>query len=239
VDNRKPVYLLSGGRGGDDRTFRPLVQAIFGETGKPEPVIAYVGVASDDNWVFYQFISRMIQQAGKCRITRVLLTSKKADVRKAQELLNTADAVFMSGGDVERGMEVLQEKGLETFFQSLYQQGKQFFGASAGSILMAREWVRWRDPEDDSTAELFPCLNFSPVICDTHGEADAWEELQAAIKLKGEGEMGYGIITGACLKVYPDGRLEAYGGAVSRYICRGQNVEKLSDLANLPLTNGS
>jgi peptidase E len=231
VEKRKPVYLLSGGRGGDDRTFAPIVQAVFRETGQSSPVIAYVGVANDDNWFFFKFISGMIKKAGDCQITRVLLNSKRANISKAQDLLNTADAIFMSGGDVERGIEVLGQKLLLDFFRDLYQQGKLFFGASAGSIMMAREWVYWPDPDDDASARLFPCLNLSPLICDTHGEGDNWEELQAALKLKGEGATGYGITTGSCLKVLPDGQVSALGGVVARYVCHRRKVEKLPDLS--------
>ena len=78
----------------------------------------------------------------------------------------------------------MQEKNITDFLVGLYKQGKPFFGISAGSIMLAQEWIRWRDPEDDTTAEIFPCLGIAPVICDTHGEEDGWEELQALIALE-------------------------------------------------------
>jgi len=48
--------------------------------------------------------------------------------------------------------------------------------------MLSKEWIRWRDPDDDATAEFFPCLGIAPLICDTHGEQDGWEELQALFK---------------------------------------------------------
>jgi cyanophycinase-like exopeptidase len=173
----------------------------------------------------------MIKMAGNCEVTRVLIASKKADIDKARKALYSADAVFVSGGDVEAGMQVLQEKNLSGFFKDLSAQGKVFFGSSAGAIMLAREWVRWRDPDDDSTAELFPCLGIAPVICDTHAESDDWEELKAALRLKKDGEPGYGICSGSCLKVYPDGRVEASGGAVAQYLNKGGKITKLPDLS--------
>jgi peptidase E len=226
----KSVYLLSGGRGGDSKATVSNIQSVFKETGKEVPLIAYVGVASDDNWMFFQFISALIKQAGKCQVNRVVINARKADLEKAKKTLQTADAIFMSGGDVERGIEVLEEKNLTEFFQGLFVQGKLFFGASAGSIMMAREWVRWKNPDDDSTAELFPCLGLTPLICDTHAEGDNWEELQAALKLKGTGSEGYGIPTGSCLKVCPDGRLEALSSPVYHYVNRNGRIERLKDL---------
>jgi cyanophycinase-like exopeptidase len=112
----------------------------------------------------------------------------------------------------------------------LYNKGKVFFGVSAGSIMLGREWVRWENPDDDSTAVLFPCIGMVPVMCDTHAEGDNWEELKAAIKLKEEKDIGYGIPSGACLKIYPDGQLEALGNPVVTYLKRGQRVVRSDDL---------
>ena len=224
---KKPIYLMAGGREG--RNTEIIMKKIFAELSKP-PIIAYLGAASEDNRMFYERISHMITGAGKCKVVLAPTYAKNADMEKTKEVLNSADAIFVSGGDVEAGMKVLQDKGVTGLLHDLYINGKLFFGSSAGSIMMAREWVRWRDPDDDSTAELFPCLGLAPVLCDTHAEADDWEELRAALKLEKEGITGYGITTGACLTVFPDGRVEALGGAVSRYIHEGETVRKQADL---------
>jgi peptidase E len=233
MSNQKPVFLMAGGRSSLTKGPDPVIQAVFKETGKSSPVISYVGAASEDNWGFYLMISNWIKKAADCKLKRVLIAPKKADLDKARTILQSSDAIFMSGGDVEAGMQALEEKGLSGFFKDLYEQGKLFFGASAGSIMLAREWVRWRDPEDDSSAEIFPCLNVAPVICDTHAEGDGWEELKAALNLKENNSRGYGIPSGACLKVYPDGKMEAIGGPVCQYARLENQVVKLEDIKNL------
>ena len=146
-----------------------------------------------------------------------VLSSEKADIKKAKDILESSDIVYISGGDVEHGMQVLAEKNMVDFLVGLYRQGKPFFGISAGSIMLAKEWIRWRDPDDDTTAEVFPCLGMAPVICDTHGEQDGWEELQALLKLEKDNTTGYGIVSGTAIKVFPDGKIEALGGAVHQY----------------------
>ena len=78
---------------------------------------------------FYLMVSRMIKAAGKCQVERIVVAPKKADLEKAREALRSADAIFMSGGDVEEGMEVLRQKNLVGLFQNLYQEGGCFFGA--------------------------------------------------------------------------------------------------------------
>lgn len=235
MNNRKPLYLLSGGRGGDDKSTKLILQVIFREIVKRSPNIAYVGAASDDNRMFYQFIADMMKQVAACKVNRVVICSPKADISKAKGTLESADAIFVSGGDVEMGMRVLQEKNLTGTLQGLYNQGKLFFGASAGSIMLAGEWVRWKDPDDDSTAELFPCLGLASIICDTHAEDDDWAELKMALKLSKDDAQGYGIPAEACLKVYPDGKLESLGGTVTRYVQHSGQVERQTNL--LPISH--
>jgi peptidase E len=225
-----PVYLLAGGRSGNHRSMARVFRSIFQDIRKEKPLIAYVGVASGDNWGFYLMISGMLNKYGSCRIERIMIAPRKADLGKAKDSLNSADAIFMSGGDVEVGMKVLEEKNLIGYFKDLYQQGKLFFGTSAGSIMLAKEWIRWRDPDDDSTAELFPCLDIVPMICDTHAEEDGWEELKAALNLLEPGASGYGIPSGACLKVYPDGTLAALGHEVYCYTRQREGIRQTGTL---------
>lgn len=231
MSGQKPVFLMAGGRDSRRKGVDPVMQSVFKEIGTVTPNVAYVGVASEDDRGFYLMIANMLKKSGDCKVSRVLIAPKKANLEKARSTLESSDAIFMSGGDVEAGMKVLEDKSLAGFFGDLYKGGKLFFGASAGSIMLAREWVRWRDPDDESTAEIFPCLGLAPVICDTHAESDDWEELKAALELKEENSKGYGIPTGSCLKVSPDGKLEAVGGPVFQYTRHGNQVIKLADVS--------
>jgi len=227
MNNPRPVYLFAGGRGSSSKI---LFKDVFKEISRPNPLIAYVGAANNDDKSFFKFMGDEIAGAGDCRLVHAVLSSKKADPDKVKDILQQADAIFVSGGDVEAGMGVLISKNMISIFQDLYHEGKVFFGVSAGSIMLGREWVRWRNPDDDSTAELFPCIGMVPIMCDTHAEGDNWEELKAALKLKKEKEIGYGIPSGACLKIYPDGELAALGGPVVTYLKRGQRVVRSEDL---------
>jgi peptidase E len=228
---QQPVYLMAGGRGRTILTTFDNVRKLISSLNKQKPVIAFVGAASmKDNWLVYAFISLLIKARCRCRIERAVIAPAKADLNKAKAILQNADAVFMSGGDVEVGMQVLREKNMIGFLQDLAGSGKPFIGVSAGSIMLSEEWVRWRDPKDDSTVELMPCLGIVHLICDTHAEKDDWVELKTAVQLKKKGTTGYGITSGACLKAYPDGHLEAEAGAVERYVFLNGKIERQADL---------
>jgi peptidase E len=230
TDRKKPVYLLAGGRPRNRKTLAPLLQAAFRESGVASPRIAYSGTANGDDRRFFGFIAASFREAGAGRVDHALIAPERADLKKARAIMEKADIVFISGGDVDGGMKVLREKGMIDFLVDLYERGKPFFGISAGSIMLAREWVRWTDPDDESSAEIFPCLGIAPVLCDTHAEADDWQELKALLSLEKDNAQGCGIPSGAAIKVFPDGRVEALGSSVPQYIQRHGRVKRIEDI---------
>lgn len=235
MGRNRPVYLLAGGRPRGQRTPDPLIRAALRESGKESPVIAYTGTANGDDEGFFSRMAGVFREAGAYHINHALISPEKADLKKAQDILKAADIIFVSGGDVDRGIRVLQEKDMIDFLTRLYQQEKPFCGLSAGAIMLAREWVRWRNPDDNSSAELFPCLNFAPVICDCHDEENGWQELKTALRLEKDNTRGYGLATGTAIRVFSDGRLEAIGGAIHQYIRHGDRLDRISDI--LPAGN--
>ena len=228
----KPVFLIAGGMRRMPIRPDPIIQKVFQESGLESPSVAYIGTANGDAEDFFRYISSFLSEAGASSVSHVLITSEHADLDVAKDLLRMSDIVFISGGDVDEGIQILRDKKMVSFLRELCEEGKPFFGISAGSIMLAKEWVRWRDPEDNSTAELFPCLGFAPILCDTHGEEDDWAELRVAVKLAGE-KKGYGIPSGTALKVYSNGKIEALGGPVHQLIQTGQSVRKVGDISPL------
>src|SRR5664280_2650056 len=159
----------------------------------------------------------------RCRARRS--RSARADLADARAVIERSDLVFVSGGDVEAGMAHLERHGLIPLLQTLHGAGTPFGGLSAGSIMLSRCWVRWPDPDDDTTAELFSCLALAPVLCDCHAESDDWEELRALLELTGEG-IGYGIPAGGALRVDPRGAVTALGVPAARFERRAGRTER-------------
>ena len=224
------IYLLAGGPGSLRKGRDPLLTRVLASCGVTHPLIAYVGAASGDSQPFFSMMSGYLQGCGAKHVTLVPLASRRGKLEKARSILESADMVFISGGDVEGGMKVLEERQILPFLRALFERGKPFFGSSAGSIMLGRQWVRWEDPDDDATMSLFPCMGFAPIVCDTHGEAEEWDELHSLLRLTPGGALGYGIPTGAGLCVSPDGTLEALGAPVHCYAHRGGAVVRNADL---------
>ena len=229
----KPVYLLAGGRSSNRRANDLLIREAFRQSGKKFPSVGYVGTANGDDGYFFNLLAGMFRKNGASEVKHALLAQDNADISGAKSILRHSDMICISGGDVNEGMQILEERRMVHFLAELYQEGKPFFGLSAGSIMLAKEWVRWCNPDDDATAEVFPCLGLAPVLCDTHDEESGWEELKALILLEKDSAIGYGIAAGTALRVSPDGGKEALGGAVHQYVSRGGKVKRISDVMPL------
>lgn len=215
------LFLVAGDPGNRGRGKDPMLARILALAGLARPAVAYVGAASNDSRIFFMWIASLLKKAGAGNVRLVPLAARKADLAKARFLLEQADVVFVSGGDVEHGMRLLEQRGMNALLKKLHHEGKPFIGLSAGSIMLARSWVRWTDPDSDSTAEAFPCLGLAPLLCDTHAENEDWEELKVLLALSGAAE-GYGIPAGAVLHVAGDGSLAALGRPVRRIALDGE-----------------
>jgi peptidase E len=205
----KPIFCLAGGGFRNPGGMVSQLTHALHECGSQEPRVAYVGTANGDSEPFFMAMKALLKQAGASEVHLVRLAKPKADIPAAKEALETADAIFLSGGEVEDGMRWLERHGLVEYLKDLRSQGKFFFGVSAGSIMMGAHWVRWDDPDDDSTAGLFDCLGFIPTTFDTHAEDEDWKELKMALKLQGPGAFGYGIPRGGLLRVESNGKMES------------------------------
>jgi len=180
-----------------------MLSEAYGST--PNPRVAYIGTANGDNAAFYAMMKLMLSKAGAKKVELVRLAKAKADVSAAKAKLEAADVIFLSGGEVEDGINWLKKHNLEAFLKVLFENGKRFIGVSAGSIMLGSHWVRWEDENEDDTASLFNCLGIVPLIFDTHAEDEDWKELKTALKLMGKGAHGYGIPSGGMISADSSG----------------------------------
>ena len=194
-----------------------------------KPLVAYVGVASNDNVGFQKMLTGALAATG-ARFRPVHIASPRASISGARELLDEADLVFVSGGDVDHGMNLLKDRGLLSHFRALCRRGKPMFGISAGSIILAREWLRFPD-DDDAKAEIFECIGAAPFCVDAHSEEDDWSELRTLVALmskRGDQDpVGYGLTAKGGMAVFVDGdevSTEALGTDIPRLVVRSGAV---------------
>jgi cyanophycinase-like exopeptidase len=234
---RSHIHLIGGGPG-TLGAFRRHMKAVLGASGLGKtkrarpPLVAYVGAASGDNAGFLAMIGAEIVRAGG-RVKPVRLASPKAKRSTAQGVLEDCDAVLMSGGDVEAGMNVLHERGVLPLFDALAAAGRPIIGLSAGSIMLGRSWVRFHEEGDDAAPPaLFACMGLAPVYVDAHAEEDRWAELRVVLRLvSAAGEpapVGFGLTCkgGIRVEATPAGgaKIVPFGTAAPRFVVRGGRV---------------
>ncbi len=228
----KSVYLLSGDSHHHRKSRDPLIREMLAETGRAFPSVAYIGTASGDALAFFNVIKTLFERSGAGQVNLVSLAAPEADLDYARSLIETADIIFISEGDVELGMRTIRERGMSELIRARFQAGAVLAGFSAGSILLSRQWVSWSDPDDDATAAAFDCIGIVPLVCDMHDEADGWEELKRLLWLRQvNDEVGYGVPTSMGLRIHPDQRIEAIGGSVHRYTFRDGRVDNIGDIS--------
>ena len=211
---RKPTTLMGGKFRSRHFGTKPFLAEALRLTGRDGPVVLYVGAASGDDRTFGTALSVVLKAAGARKVLWPKLAKKKPEIAQAREALAEADLVFVGGGDVEAGMEVLRDAGLVDDFHAAANRGVVFAGMSAGAIMLGERWIRWPHAgAGDDEAETYECLSIAPCSLDTHGEGDDWQETQsfAAVRARALGTKAcaYGVPSGGALVIGPDGTPQA------------------------------
>jgi len=215
------IFLIAGGS--QSKNNKAILAEVLESTKKKSPHVAYIGTASDDNKDFFLMLRPIIMAAGAGSVTLVPMV-RRFDLDKAKDILLASDVIFISGGDVDMGMEYLRKRNLIPVLKMLYDRGELFCGISAGAIMLSLNWMHWRDPDDDDTAELLDCLGFAPLLCDVHAEVDNWVEMKRLLGFFPQGTVGYGIPAEGALRVAPDGKITSIGSAPVRFIKNGADI---------------
>lgn len=216
---RKPATLMAGSHGSADFGTTPYLAEALRATGKAKPVALYIGAASGDHRAFGTALVGVIAAAGAGRVLWPKLVGRPSDRSGMRAALGAVDLVFIGGGDVEQGMDVLREADLVADVRAAAERGAVFAGMSAGSIMLGERWVRWAHAEaGDDEAETYQCLGIVRCSVDTHGESDGWTEARSFVGVRAR-ELGrdakvFAVPTGTALVVSPDGEAVARGGPV-------------------------
>ncbi|HVV88374.1 MAG TPA: Type 1 glutamine amidotransferase-like domain-containing protein [Kofleriaceae bacterium] len=220
------AYLIAGAGPSTSRRSVRFHAACAAALG-PSPTIAYVGACAGDDPTFAARVQALVFGPA-ARVVPVSLTSRTATSTLRARLAG-ADLVFFTGGDVERGMQLVDERGLAPYLRDLARAGKPMEGLSAGAILLGRQWIAY--PEG-AEPRLFDCLGVVPATFDTHGEEDGWSELRDLARRAPAGDVVYGIPSHGAAR-WDGATLHALGVPLARFRC-GPRPRALASLAPAP-----
>jgi peptidase E len=238
---RKPVTLIAGEFGSPHFGTRPHLEAAMRLTRKAAPKALYLGMASGDDASFGTALCALLGAAGAVDVFWPKLAKRPRDKSVARKVLDRVDFVFVGGGDVEAGMDVLRRAQLIAPLRAAAARGVVFAGMSAGAIMLGLRWIRWphADATDDE-AETYECLGVAPCTLDTHGEGDGWGEARsfAAVRARElqRKANAYGIPSGGALVVSSSGKMRALGEPVSVFAAKPRDTATIE--RTLPAEKG-
>jgi putative intracellular protease/amidase len=149
------------------------------------------------------------------------------DPKEAEEIVATADLVFLTGGDPALGARLLCDAGADAWLRAARARGIPCIGVSAGAIMLCAWWASWpEEPPPDAPwdgGRLVPCARVvDDLVVDCHAEEDAWSELRLVrgmVEARSEAHPGaklprfLGLPTGCGVIVGPNGETEWLGVA--------------------------
>ncbi len=153
-------------------------------------------------------------------VTRFVLPGEPGagDLEGARRIVESADFIFLGGGDPVTGARIFRESGADAWLRAARLRGTSLGGVSAGAILLGAWWATWPVAETDAPfagGELVPCAQVvSDLVLDCHDEEGEWSELRmvaAMLDDRGESVRVFGIPSGGGVVVLPSGELEIVG----------------------------
>jgi hypothetical protein len=219
-----PAILIAHGVPGDELHDRAF------ELAGPRPQVAWIGAASNDSRPWFERVARVLRQRYDADM-RMAHTVGMADVAETRARLESAQMIYLGGGDVAQLAERMRALGLDEIVRRRRRDGALIVGVSAGAIGLTRWWVEF--PDDNPALERptrFACIGAVECAVDCHDEDGDWEELRALLGAWGGEEPdavvdAYGIPTGGAIEV-TDGGVTPLGPAPKRLrLDRGRIVE--------------
>ncbi len=215
---RGSVYLVGSGQGG---TLAAVVKRALAKVDGRRPRVAASYASMHGNSGGLSFMLKTAAKVFGVEVERFYVPGEEGarSDRPARAVLETADLVFMAGGDPVAGARLFTSSGADAWLREAHERGASFVGISAGAIMLCAYWASWPDdPPKDAPfdgGELIPCTAVVPdLVVDCHAEEDEWVELilvAGMLRARKLSPRLLGLPHGGGVIVHPDGTLENAG----------------------------
>ena len=151
----RTLHLVGGGPG-TMLALRRHFGAALAELARPRPLVAYVGAASNDHRGFYAMIRGGLA-LGAARMVLAKMASPRAQgERGASSSRGQRHGVRLRRRRRARDEDPARSRPGGRHRRPGSAAGKPIFGISAGSLMLAREWVRFPDENDEASRGDLP-----------------------------------------------------------------------------------
>lgn len=119
--------------GGNLESTKPLNRYLVSMSKKDHPNFLFLPTASEDAMEYIQNVHKHFEPLG-CNVGELCLTKETYSTKTIQHLFQTADIIYVGGGDTIKMMRLWNEHGVDTLLLEAYYKNKIMAGISAGAI---------------------------------------------------------------------------------------------------------
>ena len=130
------IFAIGGGEIGYQNTpieTIPIDTEIIKATDKEHPKLLFIPTASGDAQTYCDQIEIHFGDRLGCEVDHLLLSTDPSK-EEILEKVETADIIYVGGGNTMKMMQIWRDNGLDTILKGAYANGKILAGLSAGAI---------------------------------------------------------------------------------------------------------
>lgn len=117
-------------------------------TGLDHPKLLFIPTASDDAEGYVDSIRVAFGEKLGCEVTALRLIEDLPQASEIQELILSADIIYVGGGNTKKMLEVWRQHSVDVYLREAYDKGVILSGLSAGSIC----WFDYGHSDSDTIA---------------------------------------------------------------------------------------
>lgn len=126
---KKIVTIGGGSHKGNNHINKEIVKL----TGNKKSKLLFIPTASSDELRYVEVIEEIFNKLG-CSVKNLLLLSQTYSKRELENLILSADIIYVGGGNTLMMMRKWRRLGIDTLLKKSWQKGAVMCGSSAGSI---------------------------------------------------------------------------------------------------------
>ncbi len=119
--------------GGSHKGNRHINKEIVKLTSKKKPKLLFIPTASSDEPLYVEVIKKNFGTLG-CTVKNLLLLSQKYSKRELENLILSANIIYVGGGNTLMMMRKWRRLGVDKLIKQAWKKGTVLCGTSAGSI---------------------------------------------------------------------------------------------------------
>lgn len=202
------LMLIGGGEVGRGKTpyeTKSIDEAIVKMSGKENPNLLFVGLASSFSDSYYDVIKNIYKDLG-CTPVYLKKNNLIHNPDLVKQKFQDADIIYVGGGDTIKLLEKIDEYHLKPYFDEACKNNTVLAGISAGAILFSKKGFSdaYLLRGEKYTYEFINGFGYTNISITPHYHADFNKTEQLEEILKKKHDVIYGLENGCALMIQDD-----------------------------------